>query len=81
MRPTFLASVGENQLIDDSPEYRSPWCLASTVLGIVKARDPDMRKAHREVLPLFLTSRNPPPHTVSKQKEAGWVGLPVCHSS
>lgn len=37
----------------------------------VKARDPDMRTAHHEVLPPFMTSLGPLPHTVFKQKETG----------
>lgn len=38
---------------------------------IVKARDPGLRKAHQEVLPPFMTSLDPLPHTVFKQKETG----------
>lgn len=74
----FIAPVGENRLIDGPLQYRSPWYLRSTALGnTVKARDPDMRKAHQEVSPPFLTSLDPPAHTVSQQKESGWVGLPA----
>lgn len=63
----------------DLLEYRSPWYLRREALGdIVNVRDPDMRKARQETLPFFLTSLNPPPHTVSKQKESGCF---TCRSS
>lgn len=57
----------------DLLEYPSPWYLRREALG-----DIVMRKARQETLPFFLASLDPPPHTVSKQKETGCF---TCRSS
>lgn len=73
----FIAPVGENRLIDDLLQYHSPWYLRSASLAnTVKARDPDMRKAHEEVSPPFLTSLDPS-STYSFSAEGIRVGLPA----